>query len=368
MEQVKQIAVNGHLGDGKPYSGVLIKTPIAAIGLDIMLSKFHKKSLSTYIKHNIRRTKHNVFLSWTGIKVLDEKTARENYLPDSFHGCPQGLLINEGVVVNPPLYNKPALILDKEGKLKIENLNTKKGIRLSCRSHRIEMDARYRNIDAEKNELPDFCFYDLLYDKDYIYANGRVIVQMGGNLIKEIIFSRPGQKIPLQSSGITLSVDDDAFPPTWDMREKELELSLMEWDNIEQAIEMGPMILNDGLPYLALDSEGWLSKHSMILTPAERIAKTFDCSGAAAGIDKDGNFVIFALLSDDKQPVKVPCVEMAIILEKNQISKALSFAPDWQGSIMLGEEFIINTIFDNQNEDNNLFPVSCAVMCYQKEK
>lgn len=364
MEHVSEIEIKGHFGDGKPYVGSLLKIPCENFHFGISLSKFHKKSLQTFIKHFERRTKTSIQLAWSGITVLNESTAKENYLPESFVGCPQGFLISDGQVINPPLFNKPAFLLDKEGNIRLENISTKKGIKLSCRSHKIEMGRDHRNLDPENSDLPDFCFYDLLYEKDYIYANERVIIQMGGNQIKEIIFSRPGQKVPLQPSGLTISINDETFPPSWDMREKELEISLLGYENIQQAIETGPMILNDSFPYLALDSEGWLSKHSMIITDEERKAEIFDCPGISIGLDWHSNFVVLALHDTQNHPIKVACVEMAVILQEHKIMKAASFAPDWKGCLWVDDKAIVSTKYENPEDPEQFFPVSSAVMGY----
>lgn len=364
MEFVSEIEIKGHFGDGLPYRGSLLKISLENFRFGISLSKFHKKSVPTFIKHFERRTKQSVQLAWSGINVLNELTAKENYLPESFVGCPQGLLISDGRLINPPLFNKPALLLDSGGNIRIENVSTKGGIRISCRSHKIEMGPDHRNLDGEISDLPDFCFYDLLYEKDYIYANERVIIQMGGNLIKEIIFSRPGQKVPLQPSGLTISIHDEAFPPTWDMREKELEINLLKLNYIAQAIAMGPMILNDSLPYLALDSEGWLSKHSMIITDEERKAQEFNCPGIAIGFDGSNNLVVLALKDKDGLPIKLPCFEIAAILVEHKILQAVSFAPDWQGSLLIGERLVVSSPYNNPEDPEMLFPVSSVVMGY----
>ena len=365
MANITSKNIQGQQDNGQPYKGLLVTLPANDFGFGITLSKFHKKSLETYIKHYQRRTKNNVGIAWSGIKVLNEETARENYLPESFAGCPQGFVINDGQVLNPPLFNKAALLMDKAGTVSLKHISTKGGITLSCRSHKIEMDGDHRNLDGETTDLPDFCFYDLLYEKDYVYANGRVIVQMGGNQIKEVIYSRPGQKIPLQPSGLTLSVADEAFPPTWDMRDKELDMSLVGLENIQEAVELGPMLLDNGLPCHSLEQEGWLSKHAIVLSEEERKNRHFDCPGVALGVDVDNQFVMLILTSNNGGLVKLSCVDVIEILLDHNLKTAASFAPDWTGAILLDNDVLIDN-GETEELQENTSRSSCAIMGFVK--
>ena len=49
-------------------------------------------------------------------------------LPESYIGSPLGLLIADGKIISPPLFNKAALLIDKNGKLDICKVNSKQEI------------------------------------------------------------------------------------------------------------------------------------------------------------------------------------------------------------------------------------------------
>lgn len=214
MEELVISEVKGFLRNGQAFNGKKVTVTEPKIGFGISLSKYHKKSLQTIVKQYNRRTKHETKIAWSGISVIDEKDTSVQNLPESFAGTPLGFVMNDGVVVNPPLTDKPALIMTVDGNLEIRQINTEKGIKLICRSHKYDLNPDARNADHEKGYIPDFSFYDSCYENDYVFGNGRVIINMGGNLIKEVIFSKKGQFVPLRNTGLTLSIADEAFPPT----------------------------------------------------------------------------------------------------------------------------------------------------------
>ncbi|MEA3443569.1 MAG: hypothetical protein U9R19_02460 [Bacteroidota bacterium] len=362
MGQISAKKIEGKLINGQTYTGKLMKFQSEKLRFGLSLSKFHKKPLGTFVKQFNRRTKHETKIAWSGISVIDETSANEKQLSNFFVGSPLGFIIADGIVLNPPLYNKPALLLNNEGKIFIKNVSTQNGIRVLCRSHKIDIPPENRNIDGEKHILPDFCFYDLLYEKDYIYADGRVIVQLAGNIIKEIIFSKPGQKIPIQTIGLTLSVADEAFPPTWDMRERELEIKIKGFENIRQGIETGSFIVQHGKVNIKLNSETWQFNQNRSKISEEKT--NVDCPGIAIGFDIDNNLIIITIVDVHGNPQNISLENMAKILIENNTSDAVSFTNDWQGSLILGDEIIVDSSQKEAEAQNETFPVSCAVMGY----
>ncbi len=347
IEKITSFSENSH-----NYIGRKITIPSNNFKFDIRLQKFNKKTLEVFADQFNKRTKRETLIAWNAVEVLDSKSVKKKNIPENYEGSILGFVFADGFTNNPPLHNKAALMIDNDGKISIERVNINNGIRIVCRTHKIDIPAENRNLDGEKDQLPDFCYYDLLYNKEYIYANGRVIVNVAGNNIKEIIFSKPGQKISKSPFCLSLSIEDNAFPPSWDMREKELKLLLPNFENIENAIEIGPMIVENGKPVLDFDSEG--------------IQSNTDSPGIAVGIDDSGNIIIITINNENGLLQRISFDEMAKIMCKNNIATAASFASTWKGKLMFNDKIIANSFPENIDADKELF--SCAVLGYYDNK
>ena len=130
-------------------------------------------------------------------------------LPENYIGTPLGLFIEEGRMSSPPLYNKPALLVHKDGTLDIQRVNCSGGLVVSGGGEEIVFESSDYNVPGSPGRRT---FYDLLYPQDYIDGNGKTIIRLAGNVIKEVLRTKAGERIPVIPVGITLVLEDKDIP------------------------------------------------------------------------------------------------------------------------------------------------------------
>ncbi|MGC9344203.1 MAG: phosphodiester glycosidase family protein, partial [Bacteroidales bacterium] len=101
------------------------------------------------------------------------------------------------------------------------------------------------------------------------------------------------------------------------------------------AIEAGPMLLENGKVNIDMKGEGWKHVNS-IKTQAARLDYT-DMRGPkiAAGIDTKGNLVILAINGRIRESVGVTHAELAEILKKEGMIKAMGFDPGGSSTLFV---------------------------------
>ncbi len=69
------------------------------------------------------KNKNKIELAWNGGYILNPELVGKLGLPETYIGSPLGLLIMDHKVFCPPLFNKPAFIIYKDGKIDIRKVN-----------------------------------------------------------------------------------------------------------------------------------------------------------------------------------------------------------------------------------------------------
>ncbi len=346
--------------DGLPYSGAFAK--IITKGKDrlnfaILSSDTGTKTVLKFIDDFTHENDKKVRVGWNGGYILNPELVGKLGLPESFIGSPLGLIISDGKVLSPPLFNKAALLIDKDGKPDIRLVSSKTVFTVTSGKHKFSFDAKLHNLinqtDIDKTE---YCFYDLMYDKDDIYGNGRTIIRLSGNTIMDIINSKPNESVALYPVGLSLSFRKDKFPKNLKVGDK-LEFIYPEFKNIVNAVEAGPFLLNNGKDSLNMELEGWKSKNS-IKTQAARLDYT-DMRGPkiAVGIDKDYNIFVLTINGRIRESVGATHIDMAAILIKYGMIKAMGFDPGGSSTLVVDNE-ILNISPYNSNYENNIYALS----------
>ncbi|MBT3210289.1 MAG: hypothetical protein HN704_00935 [Bacteroidetes bacterium] len=347
--------VSGVYKDGNPWNGINAKVNIANSNKKwnfvTMESPKNTKRVTAFVEE-FNKFGAKAKIAWNGGYILNPELVGKLGLPESYIGSPLGLMISNKIVKSTPLFNKPALLIYEDGRLDIKRVNVANGISISCKTRIIDFPSENYNLDDTRTNLPDFCYYDLMYDKEIIEGNGRTIVRLAGNVIKEVIFSKRGEKVNVVPTGLTLSIAEQAFPAIWDSVDKELDICINGLEGIEHAVEAGPLLVNNNKFCLDMETEGWKTNNS-IITQAARLDYT-DMRGPkiAVGIDKKGNLIVLTINGRIRESVGATHIDMAEILLKFGIEKAMGFDPGGSSTLVVGDKTLNISPYNSQYERN----------------
>ena len=113
---------------------------------------------------------------------------------------------------------------------------------LSWRSHKLVLNStaynQQKNRDAE-------AYYDLLYESQEIEADGRTVIRLSGNVVKEVIRTKQGERVKVVPVGLTLALPP-RLVPKGAMAGDLIHWELSEFEEVRHAVEAGPLILEGG--------------------------------------------------------------------------------------------------------------------------
>lgn len=106
-------------------------------------------------------------------------------------------------------------------------------------------------------------------------------------------------------------------------------------EDIEHAVEAGPMLLSGGKICINMKTEGWKTRNS-IITQAARLDYT-DMRGPkiAVGIDEAGNLSVLTINGRIRESVGATHQDMAEILQKFNIKDAMGFDPGGSSTLVV---------------------------------
>jgi hypothetical protein len=362
--------VSGVYKDKMPWNGVIAKTSLDKAKWDFIIRSSEKtQPVTSFVQDFEKEYKQPVKIAWNGGYILNPELVGKLGLPESYIGSPLGLLITDGKVLSAPLFNKPALVFTSKG-VDIFRVNCSKGICVSRGTVSVEFSQAQYNNEADKKNA---AFFDLMYDKQEIDGHGKIFVRLAGNSIKDIVKTKQNQKVKIIPVGLTLAFPQDKFPAEWKIGD-EVELKIKGLENIIHAVEAGPMLIDDGKTCLDMETEGWKTKNS-IKTQAARLDYT-DMRGPkiAAGIDHKNNLVVLAINGRIRESVGATHFNMAEILQKFNIIKAMGFDPGGSSTLVVNGETLNISPYNSRYEENvfSLPPqpraVSNVVMGYIQNK
>jgi len=360
--------VSGTYKDGLPWNGVIantyapettkrqasLKNPEAKEKkwmFATITSETGTKKVTTFIKDFQKEYNKEPKIAWNGGYILNAELVGKLGLPESYIGSPLGLLISENKVISAPLFNKAALLISRDGKLDIRRVNSSGGIIISDQRTNISFSpSQYNPVNPDNNP----CFYDLLFPQEEISGDGRIIIRLAGNKIKEIIHSRNKEKIKIIPVGLTLSLPKESFPDSWNKIDKELNIKIPELKDIQHAVEAGPMLLNKGIIDINMEIEGWKTNNS-IHTQAARLDYT-DMRGPkiAVGLNKNKTLSVLTINGRIRESVGATHIDMAEIMQKFEMEKAMGFDPGGSSTLVVNGK-TLNISPYNKNYENNTY-------------
>jgi len=181
--------------------------------------------------------------------------------------------------------------------------------------------------------------------------------------------------------GITLSIPANLFSDIIFREGKDLNIDLLEpekdpyrWNDISYAIEAGPMLIENDKLAVNMEEEGWKTSNS-IKTQAARLDFT-DMRGPkiAVGITKKGKLIVLMVNGRIRESVGATHFDMADILLKYGIHKAMGFDPGGSSTLVIdGKIMNISPYNKNYEEDIYSLPpeprfVANAVMAWIEDE
>ena len=145
-------------------------------------------------------------------------------------------------------------------------MNCSGGLNLAWKEGEISLTGNDYN---KEDGYSGTAYYDLLYSGDKIDGNGRIIVRLAGNVIKEVIDTIKEEKIPIIPVGLTLAFNPEKLPNGLKEGVK-LTLSVPGYEDVLHAVEAGPLLLENGEEAIDMKTEGWKTVNS-IRTQAARL-------------------------------------------------------------------------------------------------
>lgn len=359
--KVKSSFAGGVYEDGLPWSGVLaeIDTKKHNWKFAAHIANKEPKNVPTLVKEYQKKSKNpnKIELAWNGGYILNPELVGKLGLPETYIGSPLGLLIMNNKVFCPPLFNKPAFIIYKNGKVDIRKVNCKAGFILKGRNEEILFSPKFYNNHSDKAP----CFYDLSYKEETIKGNGNVIIRIAGNTVKQIIRTKIKETVPIIPVGITVSIPSILFSDEIFKEGHSLDINLLEptnipynWNEISYAIEAGPMLIDKGEQILNMEDEGWKTSNS-IRTQAARLDFT-DMRGPkiAVGITKAGKLMVLMVNGRIRESVGATHFDMVDILLKYGMDKAMGFDPGGSSTLVVDGN-IMNISPYNKNYEKDIY-------------
>jgi hypothetical protein len=341
--------INGLHADGLPWSGTLAIAPRGArMRYCMRSSEDEPRTAVEFVKRFNRSSKAKARIAWNGGYILNAELVGKLGLPESYIGSPLGLLISKGTVVCPPLFNKPALLVDEDGTLSIRRVNVRSGLRVKGAGEKVDFDAAGYNLEAPES---GHCYYDLMYGGEELPGDGRTLVRLAGARIMQVIHTEPGQGAPVLPVGLCLSFATGTLPTGWS-EGVELDIELAGHSGVAEAVEAGPMLVSEGSPCIDMKLEGWTTRNS-INTQAARL-DYLDMRGPkiAVGLDGKGNLTVLTVNGRIRESVGATHTDMAEILSARGVKTAMGFDPGGSSTLVVGDEQINISPYHRDYEQN----------------
>lgn len=344
-------ALNGLYEDGCPWSGVIANVPAdSPLRYSILSASQGNQTVPEFVTGFNESSRRKARISWNGGYILNAELVGKLGLPESYIGSPLGLIVSQGHVLSPPLFDKPAFVVSEDGSLDIRRISTAAGLSARLDDHDpVEFSASSRNLASPG---PEPCFYDLLHDAETLPGDGRIIIRLVGSMIMEVRSTALGETVPVLPVGLVLSFPKGKVPTGW-VKGQTLTLEFAALAGIYSAIEAGPMLLENGEIHIDMDGEGWTTSNS-IRTQAARL-DFLDMRGPkiAIGLDAKGSLTVLVVNGRIRESVGATHMEMAEILRARGMRSAMGFDPGGSATLVVNGK-ILNISPYNQDYERNV--------------
>jgi glycosyltransferase involved in cell wall biosynthesis len=348
--RVKTEALNGVYDDGFPWSGVIASIPPSRRRLQyaILSAKGANQTVPEFVRRFNRSPGRRAQIAWNGGYILNAELVGKLGLPESYIGSPLGLIISDGRMLCPPLFNKPAFLVGEDRTLSIRRVSCERGLIIRAARTTLELGPDARNLE---NPGAGPCFYDLRHACPTLPGDGRSIVRLVGNRIMEIVNTKSGENVPVLPVGLVVSFPGGGVPSDWEVGGV-LLIKVVGLDEIASAVEAGPLLLEEGEISIDMEREGWKTRTS-IQSQAARI-DYLDMRGPkiAIGLDDQGTLVVLAVNGRIRESVGATHVDMAKILQARGMRSGMGFDPGGSATLVVHGETLNISPYNHDYERN----------------
>lgn len=327
---VKSSQINGLYEDDAPWSGAMTQIETGKMDFEIVFSGKKAQSVMSFAAGIEEKTGKNVMVAWNGGYILNPELVGKLGLSADYIGSPLGLVISNSDILSAPLYNKPAILFYQDGSVSIQQVRVNTRIEISVgKGSSIKFESAGRK-SSENTPL----FYDLISDREYIPAQGRIILRLAGRKIIERISGQ--NQIRILPVGLTLSIPEQSDHSDW-KRGEQVTFNLPQFDQVCNAVEAGPLLVKAGKLCIDMETEGWKTRNS-ITTQAARVDFT-DLRGPkiGVGLSQKGQLIVIAVNGRIRESVGATHVDLGKILIEKGAVDAMGFDPGGSVTLIVGK-------------------------------
>ena len=363
--------LSGVYDDGMPYNGAFAVLNFKSDYWEFsaVSNSGKPRTVEQFVRAIRRQRGIKAQIAWNGGYILNPELVGKLGLPETYIGSPLGLLITNGSINSAPLFNKPALLIYRDGSMDIQRVNCRAGLAVSWKDHHITFGPADYNRNGNERKP---AYYDLMYPQESFTGKGRVIIRLSGREIKEIWKSKEEEEIKIVPVGLTLAMAPKDIPKGLIPGEK-LGLKIPGLDEVKHAVEAGPLLLDQGDCAINMEEEGWNQINS-IRTQAARLDYT-DMRGPkiAVGINKKNEMAVLTINGRIRESVGATHLDMAKILQELGMDRAMGFDPGGSSTLVVeGNTLNISPYNSKYEQDVYALPpepraVSNAIIGYIRE-
>lgn len=342
----------GKCQDGLPWTGAYFKFDYFQLKdkkkLKFEIIKGRKaEPLSQLITELESKKKRKILFGLNGGFILSNELVGKLGLTKEYLGIPLGLSIHQGKIFSLPLYNRPVFGFKKNGNVFIKRLALPPGeiwMKVDKKQSFISWEKEQINPLSVKLPAKKIAVYNLLFGQK-APLNNRVLVTICGNKIAKVLRARFKKSVFCQKEllpvGITLSFPEEVYDKRFAnfyQVGRQVNFAFKqrkEWQEVEEAIEAGPLLLKNGKISLKMKLEGWLTNHS-ITTQASRLDRLNQRGPKIAlGISRKGEIIGVVFNGRTRDSFGVTYLEMAKILQNMGAWQAMAFDPGGSASLYI---------------------------------
>lgn len=337
--------INGLYDDGAPWSGAMTQIEIAKMSFEIVFSGKKVQTVMNFAADFEEKTAKNVMVAWNGGYILNPELVGKLSLSTDYIGSPLGLIISNSDILSVPLYDKPAILFYQDGSVSIEHvrLNTVVEISVSKGS-----SIKFEPASQKSSENAPL-FYDLMSDREYLPAQGRIILRLAGRKIIERITGQ--NQIRVLPVGLTISIPEQFDHADWKIGEQ-VTFTLPQFDQVYNAVEAGPLLVKSGKLCIDMEAEGWKTRNS-ITTQAARVDFT-DMRGPkiGVGVSQKGQLIVIAVNGRIRESIGATHVDLGKILIEKGAVDAMGFDPGGSVTLIVGKHQLNISPYNMAYESN----------------
>ena len=380
----------GMYEDNMPYTGVFARLRTDSRHLEVIAAPQNKpEKLLDFVERYNESHRQKLRIAWNGGYVLEPNILKAVNLPPSatrhkfetlnplvnrafdvdkalptfgssptsLFGTPLGLLIADGKLLSPPLLNRPAFMVDKKGRIRIEYVNCSKGIKIHFNK---ENELRFPAAAYNKPDtVSGLAYYDLMHSIGEVDAADSIVVHLAGCTIIAIHHAQKGEKTPLSAIGLSLCIPRVRFPKNWKVG-MVLDLTVNGLEGVVNGMAAGPLLVQNDKPVWQPDAEGWTAHRADFRLAGSPQTGELRSPRIIAGIDEKNNLMALAINGRIRESVGATQEELAVFAIQRGMKTAMAFAAGSYAALYVDGEPVnipaVASLHDRERQNLDIQP------------